>query len=139
MTQSRPRDEDSGAVLPGESTRVQGGGGEEDRVEEMPKKITSSQFHRLVSSGKLWKASYAIESGAEEMGISCYCTCQSFVKNHPQEEGREVDTNSMPVSKAEAGSTSQGQTLRAPTAGYCQDTEATEAKGAHTSPRTSVG
>lgn len=66
----------------------------------MPKKITNSKFHRGEPQPGLTRetleSNYALESGAEEMGISYDCTCQSFDKNHPQEEGREVGIYSVP-------------------------------------------
>lgn len=83
----------------------------------MPERRASSNKVPLTDLiGDLWNASCALDSGGgKEMGISYFCTCQSF-KSRLQEQG-EVSINfqelwlSMSVSKLKG--VPSGPTLRA--------------------------
>lgn len=51
------------------------------------KRASSNKVPSTDLTGDLWNANCALDSGAKEMGISDFCTCQSF-KSRLQEQGK---------------------------------------------------
>ena len=108
------------ARLPGCRSR---GTREQDRAEEGVKEddkfglSPTMESFGLISRGELREASYALASGARETGNPSDCTCQLWVKSHPQDngDGHEIPRNcSLPGLLNKASSISQGQPLKEP-------------------------